>query len=192
MKKLFVLFLAISIQSFALLANKPIKVYSWEEALNANPDSVFAISFERLKIDTLPQALRAFKNIQKLDLSKNKLTNLPDFIKDFENLTELNLNKNKFSIFPIQICSMKKLEKLILSRNNFTQIPECIQYADNLNYLDLSDTPVGSFPEAFVLMTNLKTLSLHGIAYPPSFHVRWKERLPWMRIEFDSPCNCME
>jgi hypothetical protein len=192
MKKLFVLFLALSIQSITLLANKPIKVYSWEEALNANPDSVFAISFERLKLDSLPHALSKFKNIQKLDLSKNKITHLPDFIKDFGNLTVLNLDKNKFAVFPIQICSMKKLEKLIVSRNEFTQIPECIQYASNLGYLDLSDTPVSTFPEAFVLMPNLKTLSLHGIAYPPSFHVRWKERLPWMRIEFDAPCNCME
>jgi Leucine-rich repeat (LRR) protein len=120
------------------------------------------------------------------------LTHLPDFIKDFEYLTELNLDKNKFAVFPIQICSMKRLEKLIVSRNEFSSIPECIQYASNLNYLDLSDTPVTSFPEAFVLMTNLKTLSLHGLAYPPSFHIRWKERLPWMRIEFDAPCNCME
>jgi Leucine-rich repeat (LRR) protein len=192
MKKLFVLFLAISFQSITLLASKPIKVYSWEEALNANPDSVFAISFEKLKLDSLPQTLSKFKNIQRLNLSKNKLTHLPDFIKDFENLTELNLDKNRFVVFPIQICSMKKLEKLIVSRNEFTQIPECIQYAVNLGYLDLSDTPVSTFPEAFVLMPNLKTLSLHGIAYPPSFHVRWKERLPWMRIEFDAPCNCME
>ncbi len=189
---MFVLFLALSLQSFTLLANKPIKVYSWEEALNANSDSVFAITFERLKLDTLPQALCKFKNIQKLDLSKNKLTHLPDFIKDFEYLTELNLDKNKFAIFPIQICSMKRLEKLIVSRNEFSSIPECIQYASNLNYLDLSDTPVTSFPEAFVLMSNLKTLILHGLAYPPSFHIRWKERLPWMRIEFDAPCNCME
>ncbi len=120
------------------------------------------------------------------------MTHLPDFIKDFQYLTELNLDKNKFAVFPIQICSMKRLEKLIVSRNEFTNIPECIQYAISLNYLDLSDTPVGSFPEAFVLMTNLKTLSLHGLAYPPSFQGRWKERLPWMRIEFDPPCHCME
>lgn len=168
------------------------RVYSWEEALKSDPMEVFAISFEKLKLDTIPGQLTQFKRLRKLDLSKNKLASLPDFMYQLDSLEELNLSKNKFFNFPVQLCSMKNLKKLDLSRNQFAQIPDCIQYMIQLSYLDLSDTPVGSFPEAFVSMPQLRTLVLNGLSYPSSFQLRWKERLPWMRIEFDAPCHCME
>lgn len=192
MKKLFALFLAISINSIAAVAGDTLRVYTWQEALKADPETVLAITFEKMRLDTLPADLVRFKKLRKLDLSKNKFSQLPDFIDQLDSLQELNLHRNNITFFPMQICRMRSLKRLILSRNSFTQLPECIQYLKKLSYLDLSDTPVGSFPGAFVLMPQLKTLSLHGLAYPPSFQRRWKEKLPWMRIEFDPPCNCME
>ena len=192
MKKLFALFLIVSINPIFANTKDTLRIYTLEEALKANPENVYAITLERMKLETVPAELARFKNLKKLDLSKNKLTELPDFIGGFDSLQELDLHKNKFFIFPLQICRLGNLQKLIASRNEFTQIPECVQYLKKLNYIDLSDTPVGNFPEAFVIMPQLKTLSLHGLSYPPSFQLRWKERLPWMRIEFDPPCHCLE
>lgn len=192
MKKQFGIILVLALQFNLTLAADNYRVYSWEEALKSNPSDVLAISFERLKLDSIPSQILQFKRLRKLDFSKNKLTALPDFIHQLDSLEELDLSKNKFFHFPVQLCAMKQLKKLILSRNAFTQIPDCIQYMSQLSYLDLSDTPVGSFPEAFVSMTQLRTLVLNGLSYPSSFQLRWKERLPWMRIEFDAPCHCME
>jgi Leucine-rich repeat (LRR) protein len=192
MNKKYALFFLVLLNFFSSHASDSLKIYPWDEAKQLDPSLVFGISFEKLKLDSLPAELARFKNVQYLNLSKNKLHKLPDFMRDFDSLKVLDLHKNNFTVFPMQICAYQQIEKLILSRNDFEQIPECIQYLRKLNYLDLSDTPVSAFPEAFVSMPQLKTLVLHGLAYPPSFHAKWKERLPWMRIEFDPPCHCLE
>ena len=192
MIKLFGLFLIFSI-SFASAKNvDSLQVYSWEEAQKINPLEVFAISFQKSKLTEVPAELKKYKALIYLDLSKNKLNSLPDFIGDFDSLQTLNLHKNNFHNFPMQICRMGNIQKLILSRNSFSQLPECIEFLKKLAYIDLSDTPVTSFPQAFLVMPQLKTLSLHGLAYSPSFQKSWKERLTWMRIEFDPPCNCFD
>ncbi len=192
MKRLFVLFLILSASPVFANPIDTLRVYTWEEALKAGPEKVFAITFEKMKLETLPDELAKFKHLKKLNLSKNKLAEVPDFISKFDSLQELDLHRNKLINFPTQVCSMKNIQRLILSSNEFSSIPECVQYLKKLNYLDLSDSPVTTFPEAFTVMPQLKTLSLHGLAYAPSFQRRWRERLPWMRIEFDAPCDCLE
>ena len=53
MKQLFALFfLCLSFHDFAQLNHG--KVYSWKEVQQANPDTIYAISFEKLKLDSLP------------------------------------------------------------------------------------------------------------------------------------------
>lgn len=192
MRKLFALCLILSVSQAFAQPTDTLRIYTWEEALQADPSKVYAITLEKMKLDSLPAQLAQFKHLKKLNASKNKLTALPAFLADFDSLQELDIHRNRFFIFPVEICSMKSIRRLILSRNEFTQLPECVQYLKQLEYLDLSDTPVTNFPEAFVVMPQLKTLSLHGLAYPPSFQSRWRERLPWMRIEFDPPCHCFE
>ena len=55
MKKLVAIFLLLFIcKSHFVFAQSERKIYSWEVAKNANPDTIVAISFEKDKLDSLP------------------------------------------------------------------------------------------------------------------------------------------
>jgi Leucine-rich repeat (LRR) protein len=189
MKKLFVLFLLLvnSIGSFGQHT-----VYDWKDVLQSNPDTIFGISFSKMKLRSLPEGLNQFCHIEILDISKNKLTSLPTFIGDFTALKVLDISKNKLETFPLAICRLQKLERLIANNNPFDNVPECISYCSELNYIEFWDTPINSFPLSFEKLTKLKYLDLRGIQYSPSFQENLKKRLPKTLIQFDSPCNCME
>jgi Leucine-rich repeat (LRR) protein len=169
-----------------------LKVYLWSDAKSMSIDSVFAISFEKEKIDSLPYELFNFVNLKKLDLSKQKIKNLPKEFVNLKNLEHLDLSKNKLVLFPTQLCHLPLLKELILNRNYFESIPECIENLILLEKLDLWATPVGSFPEQITKLTKLKLLDVRGVKYSPKFQEKWKSKLSWVKIEFDSPCDCFD
>ena len=55
-----------------------LKTYTWEEAQKQHIDSVFSITFEKEKIDSLPIALMSYTQLKKLDLSKQKIKSLTE------------------------------------------------------------------------------------------------------------------
>lgn len=191
MKKLFVLCWIIWSVSATATPQDSLRTYTWAEALNTDPDSVFSLSLEKMKLETLPAELMRFKNLRKLDLSKNKLSKLPENIGELAQLEELNLAKNNLDLFPLELCQLTNLRRLILNRNNFSMIPDCIRYLQHLQYLDLWDTPIQTFPEAFTDMHELKNLDVRGLRFSPAFQEKWLARLTWMKIEFEEPCDCM-
>ena len=191
MKKLFVLCWIIWSVNATATPPDSLRTYTWAEALHTNPDSVFSLSLEKMKLETLPAELMRFKQLRKLNLSKNRLTELPDNIGELTQLEELDLGKNNFDLFPLELCQLTQLRRLLLNRNNFSMIPDCIRYLTQLNYLDLWDTPIQTFPEAFTDMHALKNLDVRGLRFSPSFQEKWLARLPWMKIEFEEPCDCM-
>lgn len=192
MKKLFVIFL-IGFNFFNLNAQaEDLKVYSWSEIEGCNPDTVIGLSFEKLKLDTIPPELSAFKNLKILNLGKNKLDELPEFIGDFKDLEVLDLSKNEFAIFPLPICKLTKLKKLIINRNLFESIPDCIKYCSELEEVDLWDTPIAGLPEGFYLLSKLKVLDLTGLRFGPTFQENLLYKFPNAKITMEPPCNCMK
>ena len=193
MKKTFahILLLITSCGSFAL-GQEEIKIYDWEVAKMASPDTIYGISFAKLKLLELPEELEKFKNIQVLDLQNNKLTYLPDFLGDFNYLKELNASRNKLELFPLQVCRMVSLERLILNRNDFENLPECIEFARELKYVDLYDTPIQGLPESITRLNHLEKIDFSGIRFSPSFQKKWIGLLPNVELIFDAPCDCME
>lgn len=169
-----------------------LKIYSWEEARKLPPDEVTAIRLSKLKLEKIPEELSAYKNLIYLDLSKNKLAKLPDFIKDFKQLRSLNLYKNKFQYFPAELCGSLSLEKLNLGSNFIASLPGCIKYMEHLNYIDLSDNPIEELPNAFTEMPALKKIILRGIMFNGKRQDSWNQKLPWVKIDFDAPCHCMD
>ena len=167
-------------------------IYDWEEVKNADPDTVFSISFAKLKLRELPEELSRFKKIRILNIEKNKLIALPDFITDFNQLEELNVGRNKLETFPIQLCRMSSIKILIMNRNNFESIPSCISVLKQLNYLDLYDCPIRKIPDSLESMKELKKIDLSGIRFSEDFQEYWKKKLPNVKFEFDAPCDCME
>ncbi len=167
------------------------KIYDWEVAQSADPDTIYAISFEKLKLTEVPADLARFTKVTHLNLSKNKLTKLPDFIKQFKQLEHLDLGKNDFFTFPVQICQLSELKTLIINRNAISSIPDCIEYVSKLELLDLYDNPISSLPESMARMTQLKKIDFTGIRFNKDFQKKWSEQLPNTKLIFDAPCECM-
>lgn len=192
MRNISVIFLLFINGCFCFAQEDSVKIYQWSEIQQANPDTIFGISFLKMKLTVLPESLSKYKNIRVLDLEKNKLTELPSFIGDFSNLEILNVSKNELNIFPIEICKLSSLKKLILNRNSFDKIPECIGYCSKLEMIDLWDTPVMTFPSSLQSLSNLKVIDLQGVKYGPTFQKDFQKKLPGVSVKFDPPCDCME
>ena len=188
MKKKFVLFLIVNFPIYFFSQT----TYKWIDVKNANPDTIFSISFEKQKLNSLPNDLFKFTHLKKLDLSKNKLTTLPEGISNLIQLEEINLGKNYFTEFPEVICNLIQLKTLIINRNEISSIPNSIVQLNKLESIDMWDTPIENFPESFISMKNLKYIDARGVTHGPKFQKLWIEKLPWVKIEFDAPCNCFE
>lgn len=192
MRTVFAIFLLFTNEFFCFSQEDSIKVYHWTELLQANPDTIYGVSFSKMKLTELPEELGLYKNLRFLDLEKNRLTELPFFVGEFSKLEVLNVSKNDLIIFPVEICKLSSLKKLILNRNSFDQIPECIGYCSKLELIDLWDTPVMNFPSSLQNLKMLQTIDLQGVKYGPTFQRDFRQKLPAVTIKFDPPCDCME
>lgn len=192
MKLRYAIIFLLCISSKAIAQIDQARVYTWEEAQFANPDTIFKISFSKSKSESLPSELSKFKSLTYLDLSKNKLNELPEFIGDFQKLEFLDISKNDFNIFPVEICRLSKLKILKANRNEFDRLPDCIVYCSELEEIDLWETPIMKFPDDLNKLEKLKKIDLQGIKYGPTFQKQFKERNPKILVLFDPPCDCME
>ena len=191
MKKLFAsIFLLFLCNHF--VAQSTYKTYSWSVAKNLSPDTVYSISFEKEKIDSIPTELMNYINLKNLYLGKNKLTKLPASFSTLNKLEILNLEKTDLIEFPMVICELPELKQLIINRNNFTIIPYSIGKLTKLEFLDIWATPISTFPDIFLTMKNLKRIDARGVTHGPKFQKSWTEKLNWVTIEFEAPCTCFE
>ncbi len=85
----------------------------------------------------LPESLKAFSNIEYLDLCGNLLTTLPEWIESFKSLKYLNLMANELKELPESIYSLNSLEILDLSGNKLTNIPNSLILLPSLKFLYL-------------------------------------------------------
>ncbi len=189
MKKLVAVILALLVFN-NLNSQTNYKTYTWEQAKNLSPDSVFSISFEKQKLKSIPTELYNFIYLKKLDLSKNRLDNLPNELSRLSQLEILDIGKNNFTIFPEVICELNSLKVLSLNRNEINEIPNSIEKLNKLEKVDLWETPLVKFPDAFVAMKNLKYIDARGVSHGVKYQKYWTESLSWIKIEFDAPCNC--
>jgi len=192
MRVLFVIFSLLLTN--ASLADVPdsVVVYQWDELPDSiAPEGVVAISFRKMRLESLPKELAKFQNLEYLILSKNKLVALPLYIAEMHKLKYLDLSQNKFTELPNEVCELKSLTTLILNRNEFSTLPDCISQANNLSYIDLWDNPIRTLPMSMVAMKNLRKVDLSGIKFSPSFQKGWVERMSWVRFVFEEPCDCM-
>jgi len=186
-----VLFLLLCL-SLQLKAQDSLKIFSWEEALQAPRDSVFAIDASRLKWESVPAELYTFTKLKRLDLSRNKLTSIPADFGAFKELKVIDLSRNKLVNFPVALCQLTTVRKLLLSRNLMTTLPECIGYFKDLTVLDLWDNPIETLPEQLSKLTMLKTVDLRGILFNKKFQEGWRAKMPGTNWLFDAPCECIQ
>lgn len=175
-----------------LAFSQELTTYNWEEVQAAHPDTIFAISFEKLKLTELPADLARFKHVKRLDLGKNRLEELPDYFAAFDSLEVLDLTKNKLSHFPIEICQLSNLKQLLIGSNDIASIPDCIEYASALEFLDLYDNPIGHLPQSMMRLEHLKKIDFSGIRFNKKFQEKWSKQLPNAELVFDEACDCMD
>ena len=194
MKKIFALIFLLNInlsfsQEFKV---KDVIVYDWEVAQQANPDTIFGISFKKNKLTVLPEELKKFTQLKVLDLSKNKLEKLPSFFSSFKHLEDLNVEKNKLKHFPILVYQLTELRFLRLGVNPFKRIPTGIDNLSKLEYLDLYDCPIISLPESMGNLKSIQKIDFTGIRFSPTFQETWLKKMPNVELIFDAPCDCLE
>lgn len=195
MRTLFAIWCCIAITNFSLAQRQELDQLDyipWEIAQHLPKDSVFAITFEKLRLTEIPAELWNFTELVGLNLGKNKLTEIPSEIKQLNKLNYLYLNKNKLTIFPQVVFHLFELEVLDVSRNDLLALPHGISSLRKLVYLDLWDTNIPGLPDDLMELKQLTYLDMRGMTYAPTFIERWEKRLPNTQVKFDPPCNCME
>lgn len=173
-------------------AQDTLRVFSWESALNANRDSVFAIDASQLKWEVIPAELYEFKQLRFLNLSKNKLSELPLALGELKQLKVLDATKNKITSSPIVICQLPNLRKLHLARNKISSLPACIGFLSELTVLDIWDNPIGELPDELLKLQKLKAVDMRSIMLSPGFQSKWQDRMPQVTWYFDAPCHCVD
>ncbi len=179
------------IANTSLWSQDEVKVFEWERAKTADPDTVFGISFEKMKLTELPAELEQFTKLRVLNVSRNKLTSLPGYLVNFTQLKELNAGRNLLETFPIQVCRLESLQRLILNRNSFDNLPECVGFLAEMRYMDFYDTPLRALPESLTQLKKLEKIDFTGIRFSPNFQESWERKLPNVELVFDAPCDCM-
>ena len=166
-------------------------VFTWEEVIEADSDTIYAITFAKQKLKTLPRELLRFKELIYLDLEKNKLIDLPKKLDTLKNLEYLNISKNKLTRLPYVISRLYKLEYLIASRNQIEKIPNTIEYCTELKKLIYGTTQ--SAPSLIVFtLSNLSSLDLSGIRFNRKSHKKITEAFGHINLQIDAPCDCMD
>lgn len=177
--------------SWNAAAQDTLKIYTWEEALQASPDSVYGLDASKLKWDSLPARIFMFTKLRYLNISKNRLTDLPQQISVFKDLMVIDVSRNKLETFPVALCQTTQIRKLLLSRNLIPAIPACIGYYKQLTVLDIWDNPIRSLPEELMKVKTLKTIDLRGILFNAAFQEKWITSMPETKWYFDPPCHCL-
>ena len=70
-------------------------------------------------------------------------------------------------------------------------MPDCLQYMKSLEELDLWDTPLTQFPESITQLKYLRKIDITGIQYSAPYQMKWREKLPNVKITFSPPCDCL-
>ena len=107
-------------------------------------------------------------------------------------LITLNINCPLLEELPESIGNLSQLSKLIINCPALVKLPESIGNLSQLEFLDIWATPVATFPDVLLTMKNLKHIDARGVLHGPKFQKSWAEKLSWMKIDFDAPCNCFE
>lgn len=86
--------------------------YDLNKALK-QPEKVYYLDLSMQKLDSLPDSIHIFKNLESLDLSFNRLDSLPSSITQLEKLKFLNLSGcYELESLPEDLKKLKSLEEL--------------------------------------------------------------------------------
>ncbi len=156
-----------------------------------NPDSVYILKLRYKRLRQIPPKVFTFRNLRKLDLSRNFIDTIPPEIAQLSNLEELSLRRNKIRVVPDEIGELRQLKKLDLSRNPILELPDNMSNLRNLEELVIWCTGIISFPPSFVALNEtLKLIDMRVCPLTYDDQQAIHELLPSPRKRWDYVCNC--
>jgi Leucine-rich repeat (LRR) protein len=173
------------------LALDTIKTYTSIEEASKHPEQVIKLVLKRYKLQTIPQEVFKFTNLQYLDVSKNNILEIPDDIAILKNLQYLNLSKNKIEKLPPEIGTLHYLKNLQIGQNEIYSLPNEIGSLEQLIILDAWSNNLGTFPESLSNLKNLKMFDLRDIIISDKEKKRIQSLLPKTKIYFANGCACL-
>ncbi|XP_060068243.1 malignant fibrous histiocytoma-amplified sequence 1 homolog [Ylistrum balloti] len=119
---------------------------------------------------TLPPDIKRWKNLQKLDISKNGIrcarpndfSGLPMEMKDLTHLEDLNISECNLPYIPPVIWRLTSLKVLDISRNKINMLPSEIGNLGNLISLNLKHTNLATLPPEIAYCQDLEEILMWG------------------------------
>src|SRR5271157_2985211 len=100
--------------------------------------------------------------VVELDLSQSNIAQLPEKLKEFVHLQRLNLSNNQLTrILPEEVGLLTSLQRLDLHKNQLAHIPAELAQRSNLQYLDLHTNQLTHIPPEISKLTSLQHLDLY-------------------------------
>ncbi|MBS0653235.1 MAG: leucine-rich repeat domain-containing protein, partial [Verrucomicrobia bacterium] len=117
--------------------------------------AITELDLSYMNLELLPQEMRAFVNLQCLNLSCNYLKSLPESIGDLRQLEWLGLAKNDLKSLPKSIGNLPLLTTLSLQNNHLESLPETIGNLSQIEQLSLENNNLISLPETIGNLSQL-------------------------------------
>lgn len=127
------------------------------------PDTVKTLMLYKLYLESFPEVVFRFKNLEKLDLSDNYIEQVPKRINDLKKLKLLSLSGNYIDYSTLKFSRNNHLKDLNLQYTGMTQMPKSIKRNRNLEILFAGNNRIVFAKNDFKRMTQLKSLNLYNV-----------------------------
>jgi Leucine-rich repeat (LRR) protein len=152
--------------NFELTPKKPSKmfIYNLEMAEACNkPDTVKTLMLNGLRLESFPNIVFKFKNLEKLDISNNYIEKVPKAVSKIKHLKFLSLSNNPINNNKIKFKKNTHIKDLNLQYTGIPYVPRSLSKNRKLEVLFLGNNRFTGFRKRdFKKMDYLKALNLYN------------------------------
>ncbi|BDS11372.1 DUF1963 domain-containing protein [Aureispira anguillae] len=160
---------SIPVEALKCFVPKPLlpirELYTWEQALKANPTDVYDLSIGEGDFQTFPSKLLEFKNLEKIWIggaAQCNFTELPDPFYGLTNLHTIQIYQSKINTISEHINQLHQLEELTIESSNLSLLPDALCDLPALTTLNLKHNKLISLPKQIGALPKLRDLNIVG------------------------------
>lgn len=150
--------LSMELGCFIPEAKYPYQVFGYQKKRNDNYVNCLVLNNKGLL--KVPEAVRSFTRLKRLDLNGNQIQKLPEWIGELSNLSWLDLRGNGIQSLPETIGKLVHLTWLWIDNNSLSSLPSNFEELIKLEYLDLSGSVFLKKPEVLRRLPKLHNLKI--------------------------------
>lgn len=156
-----------------------------------DPLKVTHLKLTHKQLRHVPEEIRAMKNLEVLDLSKNHIDTLPSWIGELVALRQLDVSRNNLWKLPDALAQLDSLRVLDANRNPLIELPDAMGFMTHLQQLILWSTGISFLPPTFVMLDGvLQLLDLRACMMNKTDQDEIDNLLPNTRKLWNQACNC--